>query len=861
MIQLAALLALCASTPAQEPSGVQVTQDGTQQRIVIGGAVVHQSERTILNARLIDLRQGPGGSPLARERGVLLWDETSFGQRGQSDPLPHYRVQLTGGDWSRARVADQELHTLWARFDPLTQSRQGPRQASPLGASGDLAIVQYSTQPLDAYRRAVQAAGGELLRFLPGHAHIVRLPRASWSELRSLPFVRWVGAYDPRMRLEPELLNHVIAGEPLGTATYLIQLTQRDADTRQSTAARLRLEGAELHSSAREGWMLKATVNEELLREILTWDSVLYVDRWQEARSYMDKVRVDGGADMLESVTGFTGQGVAGEVLDSGLLNTHQDFQSNPPLLHNGNSSSKSHGTAVAGIVFGDGKGSSNARGLLPDGTHVFGTFSNMGNRYTHTKELLSPPYECVFQTNSWGWGYSNNYTNQTMTLDDVAFLHDIVICQAQGNSGNSQSEQLSWAKNVISVGGILHLNTQTLSDDFHNGVGGSHGPAPDGRIKPDLSYWYDSIRTTASSGGYDSNFGGTSAATPETAGYVGLMHQMWHQDLFGTSPGASTVFASAPKASTARAMMINTAEQYTFSSGSDLRRVRQGWGRPNVQRMHDLRDEFFVVDETDVLQNLDTIVYSVNVAVGTPELRATLVYLDPAGTTSSSQHRINDLSVRLTSPSGVKYWGNKGMKTGMFTSSGGSSNTKDTVENVWLSQPESGTWQVKVFADEVNQDSHLETSAMDADFALVVSGVTANTCPDPIPYCSTSANSAGSGALMGFTGSASLAANNLTLTTAGVPANTFGLYLYGPTQANQPAGNGTLCVGQPFGVLNVVQSDPSGNTSLVLDLANLPAGPVNVGDTLHFQLWYRDRQGGGVQNNLSDGLQAIFCD
>ena len=113
----------------------------------------------------------------------------------------------------------------------------------------------------------------------------------------------------------------------------------------------------------------------------------------------------------------------------------------------------------------------------------------------------------------------------------------------------------------------------------------------------------------------------------------------------------------------------------------------------------------------------------------------------------------------------------------------------------------------------------------------------------------------------MGFSGSASLAANDLALTTSGLPVGTFGVYLYGPTQDNQPAGNGTLCVAQPFGRLGVVVASAGGTSSLVLDTTNLPGGAVNTGDTLHFQLWYRDRQGGGAGNNLSDGLQATFCD
>jgi hypothetical protein len=58
-----------------------------------------------------------------------------------------------------------------------------------------------------------------------------------------------------------------------------------------------------------------------------------------------------------------------------------------------------------------------------------------------------------------------------------------------------------------------------------------------------------------------------------------------------------------------------------------------------------------------------------------------------------------------------------------------------------------------------------------------------------------------------------------------------------------------------------VVLAGSGGTSSLLLNTAGLPGGVVNTGDTLHFQLWYRDRQGGGSGSNLSDGLQATFCD
>ena len=43
----------------------------------------------------------------------------------------------------------------------------------------------------------------------------------------------------------------------------------------------------------------------------------------------------------------------------------------------------------------------------------------------------------------------------------------------------------------------------------------------------------------------------------------------------------------------------------------------------------------------------------------------------------------------------------------------------------MFVQNPAGGLWVVEVIADEINQDSHVESPEMDADFALVVSGVT----------------------------------------------------------------------------------------------------------------------------------------
>ena len=165
----------------------------------------------------------------------------------------------------------------------------------------------------------------------------------------------------------------------------------------------------------------------------------------------------------------------------------------------------------------------------------------------------------------------------------------------------------------------------------------------------------------------------------------------------------------------------------------SGLARIHQGWGMPDLRALHDLRDRLFIVNETDPLAPLDSASYTVRVNPGEPALSVTLAYTDPKGATNSDQARINDLSLRLTSPDGQTiYWGNQGLLDGNWSTPGGASDTADTVENIFIQNPGEGDWTIEVLADEVIQDSHPETQALDADFALVASGATLLACyPD----------------------------------------------------------------------------------------------------------------------------------
>jgi len=140
--------------------------------------------------------------------------------------------------------------------------------------------------------------------------------------------------------------------------------------------------------------------------------------------------------------------------------------------------------------------------------------------------------------------------------------------------------------------------------------------------------------------------------------------------------------------------------------------------------------------------------------------------------------------------------------------------------------------------------------------------------CDSPTNYCSTTANSGSPfGAVMGFSGTASYTANDLTLECYGAVPNQFGIFYYGPSQISNSFGNGIRCVGAGFlGTfrLPVIQTDSFGDASLVLDYNQPPMnsgnGIIVDGQEFNFQFWFRDPPAGGANFNLSDGLNVIFC-
>ena len=623
-------------------------------------------------------------------------------------------------------VTESTVRLKAGNFDPLVATPT-LSESLPTSPENEVYVLQFKSQPLPAYLQEIASLGADVYDTLAPNALLVRLSVQELAAVRALGYVRWIGAYEPSYRLDPTLLQELDNGI-LKTRRYNIWCFQRGPAMQQAVADRVALLGGQVNQLIPEGFMLSATLSPTQLAQVLAMNEVCYVDGWSEPEQDMDVVRANYGANFIETTLGFTGQGVRAEVMDGGLRTTHQAW-TNAPLVHAPSNVVDSHGTATFGINFGNGAGNAAGRGLLPNAQGVIARYNAMsgGNRYTHTSQLLTSPYFCVYQSNSWGDALTTAYTTISAQMDDILFINDITILNSQSNNGNRQSRPQAWAKNVVAIGGVRHFNTASLADDRWQS-GASIGPAADGRYKPELAHFYDSVLcpTSTNDTAYTTSFGGTSAATPITAGHFGLFFQMWHKGVFGNPAHLTTVFNNRPKATLAKAVMINTANQYALPAPFDITRHVQGWGSVSLNNVYGIRNNWCWINETDTLTNLQTATHKVLVGSGTPALRLTMVYTDPQGNPTASIARKNNLSLKVTAPNGTTvWWGNNGMLASNWTPSGGVEDTINTVENLFIQNPVAGVYTVQVIGSDINTDARTETpGTIDADFALVGSGV-----------------------------------------------------------------------------------------------------------------------------------------
>ncbi len=397
------------------------------------------------------------------------------------------------------------------------------------------------------------------------------------------------------------------------------------------------------------------------------------------------------------------------------------------------------------------------------DGTTAAGFDFDFGRYNTQARDsdslAYSLPYYLVFRS-AGNERTDNPSQGQTVALSPggtTAVAFDSALHPTGDGSYRSGYENIGFdavAKNVITIGSVTDAVANGLRDPSRASSSSfsSWGPTDDGRIKPDLVANGDGIYSALN--GSNSAYGtssGTSMSSPNAAGTSAQLVEEYRR-LF---PGSDM------RSSTLKALLLHTANDLG-NTGPDY---VFGWGLLNGKAAADLLRDHSANPmkkrlAEDKVASTRPSVSQEFVWDGVSLIRATLVWTDPAGTSTTtndlrSARLRHNLDLKIIAPDGTTHlpwvmpfvgqWTPQSM--GLPATTG--INNTDNVEQVLITAPAvSGTYRVVV--------SYQGTLSADQFYALLIDGSAAELPPPaPLTLESTSPNSAitGSAATLELSG------------------------------------------------------------------------------------------------------------
>ena len=429
------------------------------------------------------------------------------------------------------------------------------------------------------------------------------------------------------------------------------------------------------------------------------------------------------------------------------------------------------HGTHVSGSVLGNGTMSTGLyKGVAYEANLIFqGAQADLSGIPAELGTLFRQAFTNGARIHSDSWGYDDHgyYNTDSRALDQYVWSNKtFLVLVAAGNSGTDSNTtdgvidpmsvaSPATAKNCLTVGASENYRTtggystttwgSAWPDDYpttpisadyisrpmSNNVQGlaafsSRGPCNDGRIKPDIVAPGTDIistrtRKVAATGwgtvSGNTNYiymGGTSMATPLTAGAAGLARQ------WVTTTGGIT----NPSAALLKALLINGARnmapgQYLSGSKQEIATARpdksQGWGHVDLYNtLQPASNQFLNLVDTNSLSTGQTNTFTLTVsATSTNKFILTMAYADYWGTAGSGKILVNDLDLTVRKPGGTTLYANS--RTNL--------DATNNVEMIEFAADESGTYTVKVVGRSVGSGG---TQA----YALVIRGPEADETP-----------------------------------------------------------------------------------------------------------------------------------
>ncbi len=656
-----------------------------------------------------------------------------------------YLVSYQRGTYTPEYLAEYDYISIAGYyFNPREKLPELPPE---LTGSSNYYLIHLKGPVYEGMKQTIESYGVKLIQYIPFNAFIARMDETKKAIIEGLPFVHWVGSYEPAYKLST-CFNTIKNEDRIRVQIFY------DEDE-YLVKNKLKNLGCEILEVAVDQFVKIITVrtDQKNLPKIAQIPEVMYLE------PYLEPVLLNQSAQWVTQTwkqanrrvwnKGLTGTGQVVSTADTGILTSHEMFRDpavnittwgNYPthrkiiayLLPTGssaafgdNASGQWHGTHTAGTICGDDSyvGGTNPNDGMPIKAKMFfmdiGTSGGQLSVPTTLSNLYLPPYNgnaggsARVQSHSWGQtGTFGDYTSYCSQTDQFMWNYrDFLICYTAANSGPNPHTVTSpgTSKNILTLGATQNHTAATILAYFS-----SRGYCDDGRLKPTVvapGYFLYSSAGPANNSYL--GMAGTSMATPCAAGNAALVRQYFAKGFYPTGDSTPANQWGFIPASVVKAMIINSA--HPQMTGFTVPDSNIGWGRVCIDDglyfNGDVRKLWVTYDSVSTGQYDE---FTIAVNNQSEPLKITLVWTDYWGAANANPAIVNNLDLRVTSPTGTVYLGN--VYSGGQSTPGGSADTRNVEECVRRNVPEIGNWTIRVTGTNVPQGTN-------QPYALVVTG------------------------------------------------------------------------------------------------------------------------------------------
>jgi PKD repeat protein len=655
------------------------------------------------------------------------------------------------------------------KFDPLQGEPNIPAglRREPAANEPNLYLVQFVGPTQDRWLTDLQTMGLKPLQYYGNYAYLVWGTGQQVSLMAAHPAYRWSGLLQPAYKINPGL-----DGMQGRIANVAVTFYNDGAVNRTLQALTDLGAGYIQHFPAQPDqafFTAIVTLDAARLADVARLSTVWGLDYLSPRPGFDDEVSAQIAAGNVPSGTpvvgyynwltarGVSGSGIRWADVDTGLNTSHPDVQSRAVAFvgYTGcgdpHQDSDGHGSHTAGTIFADPRASSGGTGITDPNGFYWGTGMAPAANLVVQNGLAGacsnwPPTGgwqqfskdsvlngAIGSSNSWNTGlghqgYSSAARTHDLMVRDANFdttnvAEPLIMVFSAGNSGpggNSMTDPHE-AKNLITAGATE--NYPRIGSSINDIASfSSRGPGDDGRLLPTITTPGEQQSSLNGNGttcgtpvsgpgaSYYNYCAGTSMACPVAAGSATLIADWWNQD-----------FSGVPSPAMVKALLINGGEDMFSGVGVPTHKPdnTQGWGRVDLSNVIRTGVPSVYTDQTHLFANTgETWVATWSVADPTKPVRISMAWTDMAGAIGANPALVNDLDLAVV-VGGNTYKGN--VFSSGWSVPGGSADTLNNLENVFVQAGVNGTIQITVQATNIAGDGvPYNGDPTDQDFALV---------------------------------------------------------------------------------------------------------------------------------------------